>query len=1172
MARAEANGPATVGVEDLVLLPQLSEKAIMENLKLRHSKDLIYTNIGPVLLSVNPFKNIPNLYSDERVAFFRSGGKSNGRGDSGNGNNLGGPHIFALAEDTYRTMVSDGENQCVIISGESGAGKTEASKQIMQYISAVSGDTEEMQRVKHIILASNPLLEAFGNAKTVRNDNSSRFGKFFEIFFDNMGGPIGGRMSNFLLEKSRVVSQQKGERNFHVFYQMCRGADASLRERLKLRNPEEFFYLKQGGVRDRAGIDDAQEWAEMLDAMNSIQLSKENQQSIFDILALILHLGELQFGPPSSGNRAEGAGSSNSLVVLNREELTFCATLLGVDADAMERALTRRRLAMGSSEVVEVPLDVQQCENTRDAVSKTLYHHLFDYIVDSINTALGKKKYDLMLGVLDIYGFEVFNKNGFEQFCINYVNEKLQQIFIELTLKVEQEEYVREKIPWEEVKYFNNKVVCDLIEGSQPPGLFAVIDDVCATMTKEKESVADIKMLDKLDAVHAGNRHFNRTERGFFVKHYAGDVHYDSDGFTNRNKDTISADLSLLLRSSTNTFVLGILEEILNDAVDADTSGGGGRKKRATTAGFKIRQQASHLVKTLMGCNPHYLRTIKPNDEKQPNYADEARMLHQVKYLGLLENLRVRRAGYSYRQYFDKFLKRFKYISPATFPRPFRGSDRDACAAILRHVDGVLPSGSWHLGQQKIFLRQPQHLFALEGLRDAAFDKMVHKIQRGWYRYLQNKEGIRLKAYMARSYDKAGKVRRADSVFRPYVGDYLDYHTELAPLHPFVEFDPVGSSWKEYWTSDRKKYYHNYALQSTQWERPRELSQRKIIFTGFVDRVVDHQNASLERDILVVTDMAIFLFHERTEVLVQPTARGQSKRSRASAPPQTVSTVRRVLQKRIDLRYLSSISVTGQADTVLLLHVYQPSLPYREVVSKPVKGARQCECCNSKLSVVTKKQNCPGCGRVCCLKGCLVYARPMPMLLGHTKPMLVCPSCINGEPHEPVEDVLLLTHMRTELAALLRKTYYQLMCNRLPMVIGNSLSYRLFNEDEQRSITATTSASTIETEVTASGPTSLTVISPPGISRDKIESINAAREQRRLAEAERRRKEEEEERSREAAREMEREEEHKRLVEERRRARAAAAEEEEARRLEQEQINQQKREAEAKLVAERSKR
>ncbi|RNF25639.1 myosin IF [Trypanosoma conorhini] len=1163
MAHIDFRKAAVVGVDDLVLLPQLSDRAIMENLKLRHSKDVIYTSIGPVLLSVNPFKKIPNLYSEERIAFFRGGGKSNG---TVVGSSHGGPHVFGLAEETYRTMVAEEENQCVIISGESGAGKTEASKQIMQYVSAVSGNTAEMQRVKRIILVSNPLLEAFGNAKTVRNDNSSRFGKFFEIFFDRMGGPVGGRMSNFLLEKSRVVGQQKGERSFHVFYQLCHGAAPALRDRLRLLPPGDFFYLNQGGTLECEGIDERKAWAETLAAMNAMSISMADQQSIFETLALILHLGQLQFASSAAG-REDAA-----LLVSNRDELDFCAMLLGVDAAALERALTWKRLEMGASEVVNVPLDMQQCRNARDAIAKTLYHHLFDFVVQSVNVALGEKSHDLMLGVLDIYGFEIFEKNGFEQFCINYVNEKLQQIFIELTLKVEQEEYVREQIPWEEIRYFNNKVVCDLIEGTQPPGLFAIIDDVCATMAKEKESVADIKMLDKLDAVHSGNPHFNRTERGFRVQHYAGDVQYNAEGFTTRNKDLLSVDIASMLGSCSNRFLLTLLAETI---AGVSQGGTGGRNTRVTTTGLKMRQQAANLVKTLMGCNPHYVRTIKSNDEKRPGFMDDARVMHQVKYLGLLENVRVRRAGYSYRQYFNKFLRCFKFLSPETFPRPFKGSDRDACSAILRSVGDALPQGSWQLGQHKLFIRQPQHLFLLEDLREAALDNIVLKIQRAWCRYQQNKDGILLKACLGRMYSKAGKARRADSVFRPFSGDYLDYRNKLQQLHPYVEFDPIGSAWKEFWTDAGQRYYHNPILQRTQWERPREMSPQRIVFTALVERVVDHQKALLEKEFCIITDLAVYLIQERLETVAQPPAK-PTKRNIRPVPRTTSTVTRYILQKRLDLRLLSGISVTTHADTVLVLHFYQPTVPYRSIVtsspSAKNKRTHLCECCGGKLSPAAKRQNCPGCGRLCCVKNCLQYSRPLPMLLGHSKPVRVCPSCVHGDPFEPVEDVVLMTSMKTEIAALLRKWYRILMGNKMPITISDSLAYHLFGENQQWILTSTASASISETILISAGPFALAVSSPLGIPQEMIQAIEAAREQRRVAAAERRRNEEEEERAREVVREREREEEHRRVVEERKRARAAAEARQEAERLQREQAIRAQRKESARIVAERATR
>jgi myosin-1 len=1146
MSHIDFKRAPTVGVEDLVLLPNLADKAIMENLKLRHSKDLIYTTIGNVLISVNPFKKLP-IYTEEQIAYYRSHGKSSSA-----------PHVFALAEDTYRTMIQEEENQCVIISGESGAGKTEASKQIMQYVAAVSGNSAEMQRVKQIILESNPLLEAFGNAKTVRNDNSSRFGKFFEIYFDRVGGPVGGHMSNFLLEKSRVVKQQRGERNFHIFYQICAGADPALKQKLRLKPAGEFFFLNQGSTLERAGVDDAVEWKETLHAMDGIGIAPTDQESIFRVLGTILHLGEIKFQP----------GSGDECTISNKDTLQYVAELMGVEITDLERALLWKKLEM-SNEVVNVPQDIQQCTNSRDAIAKALYDKLFNFVVDSVNRAFGEKKYALMLGVLDIYGFEIFDKNGFEQFCINYVNEKLQQIFIELTLKVEQEEYVREKIPWEEIKYFNNKIVCELIEGKQPPGLFSVIDDVCAAMAKEKEAVADIKMLDKLDGAHCGNPHFKRTDRGFMIKHYAGDVHYDAAGFTTRNKDTLSNDIILVMSSTKDSFLQELLIDITSEASPAGSPVTGQAKKKSTTSGFKIRQQAADLVKTLTSCTPHYVRTIKSNDEKRANFIDDARVTHQVKYLGLLENIRVRRAGYSYRQYFDKFLKRFKYTCPATFPRPFRGTDKDACAAILNHV-GVVPKEAWNLGVSKLFIRQPQHLFALEDAREAAFGSIVLKIQRAWTRYRNSKEYIVLKTNMDKIYRKGGKERRADSVFKPYQGDYLNYRGNLQMLHPLVDFDVISNAWKEYWADGGKRYYFNFITNQTQWIKPHEMSQQRIIFTDKVDRVVNHDKALTAKEFFIVSDRALYLIEEQVTTIVTPPTKPTKQNPKPAPPPAPYQVTTFVLKKRLDIRLISGLSVSQQADKLVVIHFYPAPVPYRAVaMTQVVKGVPpMCQLCGVKLPPAAKKGNCPGCGVLACMKTCLVQQRPLPTL-GYPKPVPVCPHCMTGEPFEPVEDVILLNPGKSEIVAMLRKVYKQVMGHKIPINVNNSISYQLYGEKAARTAVFQLNPAAREDALYAA-PNQLVVHCPPGIQQAKIAAIEAARDERRKIAQERYKKEQEEAKIKEAQKEAEREEQRRRMVEERKAAKREAEERAEADRQERERLARERRETAARVVSAKS--
>ncbi|CDQ76766.1 unnamed protein product [Oncorhynchus mykiss] len=496
------------------------------------------------------------------------------------------------------------------------------------------------QHVKDIILQSNPLLEAFGNAKTVRNNNSSRFGKYFEIQFSSGGEPDGGKISNFLLEKSRVVMRNPGERSFHIFYQLIEGATGEQKSSLGITSLDYYNYLNQSGSYKVDDINDKSDFQETVHAMEVIGISGEDRGLVLQIVAGVLHLGNINFR--EAGNYA---------AVESEEFLAFPAFLLGIDQKRLKEKLTSRKMdsKWGSSmESIDVTLNVEQACYTRDALSKALHSRVFDFLVESINKAIVKVHQEFNIGVLDIYGFEIFQKNGFEQFCINFVNEKLQQIFIELTLKAEQEEYVQEGIRWTPIEYFNNKIVCDLIESKlNPPGIMSILDDVCATMHAVGEG-ADQTMLQKLRVAINSHEHFNSWNQGFIIHHYAGKVSYDAEGFCERNRDVLFSDLIELMQSSEIAFIRALFPDNLNAE----------KKGRPTTAGSKIKKQANDLVQTLMKCTPHYIRCIKPNETKKPKDWEESRVKHQVEYLGLKENIRVRRAGYAYRRVFRKFLNR----------------------------------------------------------------------------------------------------------------------------------------------------------------------------------------------------------------------------------------------------------------------------------------------------------------------------------------------------------------------------------------------------------------------------------------------------------------------------------------------------------------------------------
>uniref|UniRef100_A0A4W6DKQ6 Osteoclast-stimulating factor 1 n=1 Tax=Lates calcarifer TaxID=8187 RepID=A0A4W6DKQ6_LATCA len=634
------------------------------------------------------------------------------------------------------------------LSGESGAGKTVAAKYIMSYVSKVSGGGDKVQHVKDIILQSNPLLEAFGNAKTVRNNNSSRFGKYFEIQFSRGGAPDGGKISNFLLEKSRVVSQNPGERNFHIYYQLLAGASGEQRENLGVTTPDYYYYLNQSGTYTVEDVNDKKEFS---DTMVCTCLSAPVCICLYLSVCICLSVPVFTY---------------LSVPVF----LAFPAFLLGIPQDGLCSKLTSRIMDSkwgGKTESISVTLNTEQACFSRDALSKALYARLFDFLVDCINKAMQKDQEEFNIGVLDIYGFEIFQQNGFEQFCINFVNEKLQQIFIELTLKAEQEEYVQEGIKWTPIEYFNNKVVCDLIESKlNPPGIMSILDDVCATMHAKGEG-ADQTLLQKLQGQIGSHEHFSSWNRGFIVHHYAGKVSYDVSGFCERNRDVLFNDIIELMQGSEFPFIRALFPENL----EAEKRG------RPSTASSKIKKQANSLVQTLMKCTPHYIRCIKPNETKKPRDWEENRVRHQVEYLGLRENIRVRRAGYAYRRVFNKFLQRYAILTKETWPR-WRGEERQGVLHLLNSVH--MDQDQFQLGKTKVFIKAPESLFLLEEMRERKYNGYARVIQKAWRKHIAVRKYVKMREE-ASDVLLNKKERRRNSINRNFVGDYIgtDNHPEI---------------------------------------------------------------------------------------------------------------------------------------------------------------------------------------------------------------------------------------------------------------------------------------------------------------------------------------------------------------------------------------------------------
>ncbi|CAF3307815.1 unnamed protein product [Rotaria sp. Silwood2] len=683
------------GVDDMVFMSKNTDSEISHNLKIRFDVNYIYTYIGSVLIAVNPYKDIESC-RDSHMEKYRGATQMDNA-----------PHIFAIAEDMFSNMLIDSEKQCVIISGESGAGKTVSAKFIMAYIAEVSGGGPNVKRIKDVILQSNPLLE------------------------------------------SRVVSQAENERNFHIFYQLLSSREFC--QQYSLSHELRFQYINHAESSKVLKIDDTKEMQHTLHAMDVMGFSSEAKQSIFSLLAGILHLGNVQFGD-----------KNNYATVLSERDLQAPCAYFGIQIDYLKAKLISKRLEFKEhqkNEQIDQTFTVDKAIFTRDALAKSIYSRIFDHLIQAINVAFQTTaKSDLSIGILDIYGFEIFERNSFEQFCINYVNEKLQQIFIELTLKKEQEEYKRENIQWTPISFFNNIVVCDLFEAKQPPGMFLLLDDICLSSHATTEKV-DKSYLHKLSSL--SNQHLIVSPPTFTVKHYAGAVIYHSDQFCEKNRDILNIDLIEMMQSSTIPFVVRLFPEQTANI-----------KSRPTTAGTKIRTQANLLVEKLMSCQPHYVRCIKPNENQAPGEWNASSTIEQVKYLGLVANIEVRKAGFVYRREFAKFLSRYAILTKQTWPK-WNGKVTDG---VMHIVDTMhLDRREVQLGNTKVFIKSPESLHILEDMRLRKFDNYARIIQRAMKRFCAVRV-YQKQREQATDILYGRKERNARSLDRDYVGDYCNLH------------------------------------------------------------------------------------------------------------------------------------------------------------------------------------------------------------------------------------------------------------------------------------------------------------------------------------------------------------------------------------------------------------
>ncbi|KAF9098026.1 Myosin type-2 heavy chain 1 [Mortierella sp. GBA35] len=712
------NPPLLEGTEDLTNLSYLNEPAVLSNIKTRYSHCNIYTYSGIVLIAANPFARV-SLYSQDIIQAYS--GRRRGELE---------PHLFAIAEDAYRCMIRDEKNQTIVVSGESGAGKTVSAKFIMRYFAtADDGDNSVkagMSETEEQILATNPIMEAFGNAKTTRNDNSSRFGKFTEIQFDKERNIIGAKIRTYLLERSRLVYQPEMERNYHIFYQLVAGAPPSEKKELDLQSIQQFNYLKQGGVQTINGVDDAAEFEITQRSLSTIGISVQMQWYIFRLLAALLHIGNIQV-----------TGRMDAVISDEDPSLIIASKVLGVPASEFKKWLIKKQITTRSEKIVS-NLKPDQSLIVRDSVAKYIYSSLFDWLVNNINSSLSSEavasKIHSFIGVLDIYGFEHFKKNSFEQFCINYANEKLQQEFNQHVFKLEQEEYVREKIDWKFIEFSDNQPCIEMIEGKL--GVLSLLDE-----ESRMPSGSDQGWCNKLFTQLGAEKHkkwFTKprfSNSAFTISHYAHDVTYECEGFLEKNRDTLPDELLNLIKNSDNEF----LEEVLMTSATLGAGGSLSEDKRKSvinrkpTLGSIFKGSLIQLMDTINSTNVHYIRCLKPNEAKQPWVFDAPMVLGQLRACGVLETIRISCAGYPSRWSFPEFVERYYMLVNSAH---WGFDTQKMCSAILEAT--ITEPDKYQVGLTKIFFRAGL-LAYMENLRTNKLNAYATLIQKNMRRFVCQK-------------------------------------------------------------------------------------------------------------------------------------------------------------------------------------------------------------------------------------------------------------------------------------------------------------------------------------------------------------------------------------------------------------------------------------------------
>ncbi|CAN1844956.1 XI-E [Linum perenne] len=682
------------GVDDMTNLHYLNEAEVLHNLSTRYKIDEIYTYTGNILIALNPFQGLPHLYESSVMERYK-GAKV---GDET-------PHVFTIADIAYRAMINEGKSNSILVSGESGAGKTETTKMLMRYLAYLGGNSASEERtVEQQVLESNPVLEAFGNAKTARNNNSSRFGKFVEIQFDNCGRISGAAIRTYLLERSRVCQVSDPERNYHCFYLLCAAPKEEI-EKYKLGNPKSFHYLNQSNCYELVGVSDAKNYLATRRAMDVVGISEVEQEAIFRTVAAILHLGNIDFG---------NDGDVESSVLKDEDSkfhLQMTAELLRCDPQSLEDALCKRNI-ITPDDVIKKSLDPGGATISRDGLAKTIYSRLFDWLVDKINVSIGQDpKSKCLIGVLDIYGFESFQYNSFEQLCINYTNEKLQQHFNQHVFKGEQLEYTKEEIDWRYIEFVDNQDILNLIE-KKTGGIIALLDEACLVPKSTHETFAQ-----KLYQTFKDHKHFIKPKLArseFTIVHYAGEVLYQSDQFLDKNKDYVVPEHQNLLSASECSFMRRLFPSLTEET---------SKPSKFSSIGYRFKLQLQQLMEILNSTDPHFVRCVKPNHSLKPSIFENLYVMQQLRSGGVLEAIRIKCAGYPAHKTFEEFLHRYSIIAPEVLKGSYE--EKVACKWILEKTDIT----EYQMGLTKVFLKG-NHMAELDAQRAKILRNSATVIQR----------------------------------------------------------------------------------------------------------------------------------------------------------------------------------------------------------------------------------------------------------------------------------------------------------------------------------------------------------------------------------------------------------------------------------------------------------